>query len=217
MLVETLITLVNARGIDLQHVAGNASNTHGIAKKRRLSAQEIKLRKELKLALSIEPTVQGANTRSSRAPRLPQAELAHALHGVPRMPELALYYSLAGWLGGFEELHRGLMLKQLQDANREKDWPLVVPYLGGRMGEPHDYVSKLATIVLVEDAHKNEFIIAPHLPFAYMGMEEAVWDKLLAGRYHQLKQQYENWYEIALGMSRRRMMAVPEVAQPVSA
>lgn len=211
MLVEALITLVNARGIDLRHVAGNSSNTEGIARRRRLSQAEMKLRRELKVALEVNDTAKGASSRVSRPPMWAHPELAQALYGVPRMPELALYYSLAGWLGGFEELQRGLMLKQLHTAEREKDWPMIVGYIGGRASEPYDYIPRLATLVLIADAEKQNLIAAGPL-FALMGMEEAVWQQTLAARFLDLQQQYERWYLMALKQAQKRLRAHEESA-----
>lgn len=204
MLIEAFFSLVNARGIDFKYVAGSASNTEGIARPRRLSAQEVKLRKELKLSLDVQATAQGKNSRVPRRPYYSNADLAHALHGVHRMPELALYYSLCGWLGAFEELHRGLMLKTLQTM--DETWPMTVTYAGGRVGEQHDYVHKLATLVLIADAHRHDFITAPGLPCVLMGMDDVTWGRVLAGRYLDLQRQYERWYTFGLGHVQRRIM-----------
>jgi hypothetical protein len=93
-------------------------------------------------------------------------------------------------LGAFEELHRGLMLKTIQSM--DDTWPVSTTYTGGRIGEPHDYVPKLATMVLVADAHKQSFITAPGLPCVLIGMDDAVWGRTLAGRYLELQRQYGN-------------------------
>jgi hypothetical protein len=209
MLIEAFVNLVNARGIDFTHVAGSASRIDGAARPRRLSRAEMKIRRELHLALHVEPTARGAGSRVSRAPVYSHAELAHAMAGVPRMPELALYFSLAGWLGGFEELHRGLMRKQLNAM--DQDWPMIVQYSGGKAGEPYDYVPKLATLVLIADAHKQSFLDATGLhgnwtPWDLIGMDEPAWKRHLATRYIDLKHQYECWYTEALRIIRKRML-----------
>lgn len=213
MLIEAFISLVNARGVDFNFVAGNASNVEGAARPRCLSRAEIKLRNELKLALAIEPTAQGKGSRVPRRPYYSNTDLAHAMHGVPRMPELALYYSLCGWLGAFEELHRGLMMKILQTM--DETWPMTVTYAGGRIGEQHDYVHKLATLVLIADARKNDFIVAAALPAHLIGMDEPVWDRVLASRYAELQQQYTRWYLVAMGMVRKRIMNTAEDVEEV--
>ncbi len=213
MLIEAFVSLVNARGIDLQFVAGASLNTKGIAKKRQLSSAEVKLRNELKLALSVEPTAVGTQTRVYKRPLNAPSDLAGAMQGVPRMPELAFYYSMAGWLGSFEELHVGLMIKALK--LRDESWPMIVRYKGAgpeRVGEPHDYISKLATLVLIEDARRNEFVSTPVTLADMMGMERLVWDRCLLEHFNTLRRHYVNWYHAALyTVQRNRGMKLEEI------
>jgi hypothetical protein len=207
MLIEAFVKLVNARGVDFMHVAGAASRTDGVARKRKLTRAEIKIRRELKLSLKIEPSAKGSGTRVSREPSW-QIDLARALRGVRRMPELAVYFSLAGWLGEFEELHRGLMHSQLKEMNRDRTWPMVVEYSSGRLGEPYDYVPRLATLVLIADAFKQSFLDAEGLhgnwtPYSLIGMDEALWERQLNGRYVFLRHEYESWYKEGIRMIQR--------------
>jgi hypothetical protein len=215
MLIEAFVNLVNARGIDLRYVAGASLNTKGIARKRKLTREELKIRNELKLALSVDSSVTGTQTRVYRPSANTHSELALAMKGLPRMPELALYYSLAGFLGVFEELHVGLMRKalRLMDESREAGlggWPMVVRYRGlgplnwHRVGEPHDYVSKMATLVLVMDAHRREFIPAPGLLSDLMNMDKSVWDNTLAGKFVVLERRYRSWYDEAITLIANR-------------
>ena len=204
MLIEAFVNLVNARGIDLRYVAGASLNTKGIAKKRKLTPQELKLRRELKIALSVDPTALGTQTRVYKPSLNTHSELALAMKGLPRMPELSLYYSLAGFLGVFEELHCGLMIKALDLIMEGKNWPMVVRYKGvgpvnwNRVGEPHDYVSKLSTLVLVMDAHRREFIPAPGLLPDLMNMDPVIWRHSLADKFEVLEHAYQRWYMEAI-------------------
>lgn len=224
MLIEQFVSLVNARGIDLQFVAGASLNTKGIAKKRQLSLAELKIRHELKSALSVEPTALGTQTRVYKRPINAPSDMAYTLGTVPRMPELAFYYSMAGWLGAFEELHVGLMLKALSIISRalknahQEQWPMIVRYKGlgplnwERVGEPHDYVSKLATLVLIEDARRNEFISTPVLLADMMGVDKVMWDRCLVEHFKTLRQHYVNWYHSALyTVQRNRGMKAEEI------
>jgi hypothetical protein len=99
--MPAFVCLINARGIDLRHVAGNASNLDGVARPRVLSPREIKLRKELKLSLEVTPTAQGKGSRVYRKLAYAFTDLAYAMSGIPRMPELAFLYSYAGLVGCF--------------------------------------------------------------------------------------------------------------------
>lgn len=218
MLLEAFLSLVNARGIDLQFVAGASLNTKGLAKKRQLSLAELKIRNELKLALSVEPTAVGTQTRVYKRPINAPSDLAGAMQGVPRMPELAFYYSMAGWLGSFEELHVGLMIKALKIASDDHTWPMIVRYKGlgplawTRVGEPHDYISKLATLVLIEDARRNDFISSPVLLPDMMQMDVHVWKAYMEPHFKTLRQHYVNWYHAALyTVQRNRGMRVEEI------
>ena len=127
--------------------------------------------------MSVDPTALGIQTRVYKPALNTHTELALAMKGLSRMPELSLYYSLAGFLGVFEELHCGLMIKALDLIMEDKNWPMVVRYKGAgpinwhRVGEPHDYVSKLSTLVLVMDAHRREFIPTPGLLPDLMNMD----------------------------------------------
>lgn len=210
MLIEAFVNLVNARGIDLRYVAGSSINTKGIAKKRKLTPQELKIRHELKLSLSVETTAIGNQTRVYKPAINTHSELGLAMKGLPRMPELSLYYSLAGFLGVFEELHCGLMIKALDIMMEQKSWPMIVRYRGlgpvnwQRVGEPHDYVSKLATLVLVMDAHRREFIPSPGLLPDLMNMERVVWERSLRDKFLTLEESYKRWYTEAIVLIQRR-------------
>src|SRR5581483_10500586 len=90
-----------ARGVDLSHVGGNASNTDGVAAVRRLTPKERKQRQEEHLSLKVELTANGNGTRVYRRPIYSLAVLGFAAGGtektrVRELPWLAAQYSWAG-------------------------------------------------------------------------------------------------------------------------
>jgi len=196
-----LVSLAAAHGIDLTHVAGNASELHGPARKRRLSPAEIKLRKDLHIGLEVVPTAQGAGSHVYRRPTWTAAELGQAAQGVGRMPWLAACYSFAGDSTGYPELHRGLMMEALRIATAEK-WPMRVI---GRDGSMQFYVAELAQLVLDADAHKWIFTAAPSMYAICMRMEEEIWATTMSRRFTSLHVRYEGWLATAQGMIQRRL------------
>lgn len=69
MNAASLVQLAAARGIDLAHIAGIASNTEGIARERVRTADE------RESGMSIMLTVRGRETRGHRRPGWSHAEL----------------------------------------------------------------------------------------------------------------------------------------------
>jgi hypothetical protein len=203
MRAAELVTLAAAHGIDLTHVAGNASDTHGVARKRRLTAKEVKARKDEGRGTRVEETASGSGSQVYRRPAWTAAELGQAAHLVPRMPWLAACYSLAGDLSAYKELHRGLTYEAIEMAGKE-DWPWRVKKSHGAMDF---YIEPLTALVLDFEAHKSFFEAAPALYAHYMGVDMEVWDGALAARYARLHNKFERWYAVALGMIQRKIVS----------
>lgn len=190
MRADELVSLAAAHGIDLKEVAGNASDTKGVARVRARTPEERRSGRH------IEPTARGAGSRVHRKRMWTAAELGQAAQGVPRMPWLAACYSLAGDSSGYPELHRGLMAQAIRIATRE-NWPMRVRCKDGSM---QYYIAELAQLVLDVEAHKHLFVAAPALYAICMHMEEEIYATTMAHRYVSLRVQYERWLGTALSM-----------------
>ncbi len=201
MKADELVALAAAHGIDLVHVAGNASDLKGPARPRRRNPRE------LRSGIPVHMTVQGAGSHVYRRPAWTSAELAQAAHGVPRMPWLAACYSFAGDASGYKELHRGLMHQALQISERE-EWPWRVR---GRDGSQRFYIAELAQLVLDVERERHLFVEWPALHAACMGVDEPVWNAMLAIRYTALQLKYERWLGVARGMIQRWLRPEEEV------
>lgn len=203
-----MVALAAAHSIDLGHVAGIASDTHGIAKKRQRTKAE---RRE---NIPIRDTVTGRESRIYRRPAWTHADLGfcaaggsmraadgrevyRADRGVPRMPWLAVCYSYAGDSTGYPELHRGLMREGLKIATRE-GWAM---YERDRAGQKrYAPIAELASVVLDADAHPAIFAAAPLLFAVCLNVPDEIWSTRYESRYRTLKDQYERWLAIARGI-----------------
>ncbi|HEY6925975.1 MAG TPA: hypothetical protein VI653_21015 [Steroidobacteraceae bacterium] len=211
MKAAELISLAStARGIDLKHVAGNASNVHGVARTRRLTALQIRLCDELKISREVAPTVQGAGSHVYRRPMWTAAELGQAAQGLERMPWLASRYSFAGDSSGYPELHRGLMMEALRMATVEK-WPMQVP---GRDGSMQYYIAELASLVLDAERDKWMFVKVPGLYADCMHMADEIYATKMAHRYTSLQLRYEGWLNAAESWIQRKLRNDPEQDAP---
>lgn len=195
MNAQELVTLAATRGIDLAHVAGNASDTKGVARRRTRTLTE------RRLGLHVVESAEGTETRSSRAPYYSHAELGLAAAALPRMPFLALQYSIAGHCDDFGQLHRGLMVEELALATRER-WPWQVEKFDGTRGW---YAQELAGLVLDADRHGPIFRESPGLYAVYLGVSEEVYRVKMEPLYRSLANEHGRWIATALGWIQRRI------------
>lgn len=182
-----LIQLAQARGIDLKFIAGVASNTHGAARKRARTEDEIDL------GLPIRESVQGRQTRTYRRPSWTVAELGQAAASLGPVPWSAALYSFAGARDGYWILWHALTNEAQRLAKRE-NWP---PRVKGEDGRPQCYREELAELVLTEDANKHLFLAAPQLYAACMKVQPIIWESHLSDPFRSLKASYERWLGIA--------------------
>jgi hypothetical protein len=201
MKAAELVSLAAAHGIDLTHVAGNASDLYGVARTRRLTPLQRKLCDVLKISREVTPTAQGAGSRVYRRPAWTAAELAQAAQGLERMPWLAARYSFAGDSSGYRELQAGLMMQVLRIGTAEK-WSMQVP---GRDGSMQYYQAELAALVLDAERDKWMFLKAPAMYAHCMRMEEEIYATKMAHRYSSLQLWYEGWLHAAESWMQRRI------------
>lgn len=153
-----LVTLFTAKGVDFEHVAGSESNTHGIARRRRMGKEE---RKHARGRPIIE-TAEGVSSRVMRARSWSHADTGLGACRVPRMPWLAACYSWAGDRDGYKELHRGLMLLAL-DLAKNGHWPWQIDFTEWRLQEPQGRVAVAADFGLTdpEPARRLRPVVTP--------------------------------------------------------
>ena len=187
MRADELIVLATAHGIDLKHLAGNASNVFGVARKRPRTPEE------RRLGMPIEVTVRAAGSRSSRRHEGASAEVGQAAGGIPRIPWLAACYSIAGDTSGYAELHRALMVKELRIAT-DQNWPMMVTKRGGRRGY---YQAELAALVLDVDRHRPMFTAAPALYALCVDVDQDIWTRSVARWFADLTLEYQRWLDIS--------------------
>jgi len=183
-----LVQLAAARGIDLAHIAGVASNLDGVAKKR--ARTEI----ERKLGIpDVRETASGRETRTYRRPSFGVAELGQAAQGLGVIPWNAALYSFAGSSDGYWLLWGALASEANRIARREMWAPRVM----GEHGEQRFYRENLAALVLDHDAHQHLFAAAPALYAVYMGVAPPTWEQELRGPFRSLQGTYERWLATA--------------------
>jgi hypothetical protein len=197
----SLIKLAAARGIDLNHVAGVASRLDGAAAPRKLSATELKYRKEHKFSLDVAETVKGRESRTYRQPGWTIGELGQAAQGLGPIPWAAALYSYAGSRHAYYVLWQALATEAHRIAKRE-GWPAKVV---NENGEPRFFREDLAELVLIEDANKHIFAAAPALHALYMNVTVISWEKHLNDPYRSLKGAYDRWLDTARGWISRRI------------
>ena len=193
MKAAELVSLAAAHGIDLQHVAGAASDTHGVAAKRRQTKAE-RLDK-----LPVRLTAMGPESRTYRRPAWSVAEIGQSAQGVPRMPWLAACHSFAGDSGGYVELHRGLMRQGLKIATTES-WPMAIRKRDGSRGF---YQAELAALVLDVEMYRPYFIAVPALYPLCVGVTDDLWDHIVSHWYSSVRDIYEQWLGTAKGIIQR--------------
>jgi hypothetical protein len=197
-----LISLAGARGVDLTHVGGAASNTHGIAAKRVLTPKERKAAQEAHLSCEVLPTARGAGSRVYRRPHMSLAELGQAAQGVPPIPWLAAQYSFAQDASSYEKLWNVLALEAHKISRRE-GW---APRVRDVTGHPQFYHGTLAALVLDAEMHRAIFLAGGSALFAvYLNVDIPLWEQVLFGRYISLQVVYERWVGIALGIIQRAL------------
>jgi hypothetical protein len=182
-----LLQLATARGIDLNHIAGVASNIDGIAKKRERTEIERKLG-----IPDVRETASGRETRTRRA-GWGLAELGQAANGLGVIPWSAALYSFAGSQQDYWLLWSALSCEANRIARREH-WAAQVMAENGRQ---QFYRETLAALVLDEDAHKQMFLSAPQLYSAYMGVAPATFDGQLRDPFRSLQSVYDRWLATA--------------------
>lgn len=220
-----LVALYAAHGIDLEHVAGVASNTDGVARKRRMGKEE---RKQAKGRPIVE-TADGTSDRIIRPRAWSHAELGICAGGLvigasgdpirnadgeyearlPRMPWLAICYHAAGDRSGYKELHRGLTLEAIHLASRH-NWSWQIERTNG---EKDYYLERLTELVLDDDgchpaflepvtdsAGIAHFTVSIRRYAIYMGVTDEVWSKPLYGHFESIKAHYQGWLATAKGV-----------------
>jgi hypothetical protein len=182
-----LVQLAQARGIDLKYVAGVASKTDGVARKRQRTELEIEL------GMHVRETVTGRQSRTYRQPTWTVAELGQAARGLSPVPWAAALYSFAGSRDGYWILWHALANEAHRLARRE-NWPPRVVY---EDGERRFYREELAEFVLTWDAHRHFFVAAPQLYAICLKVTPAVWEQQLRDPFRSLQGSYERWLSIA--------------------
>jgi hypothetical protein len=199
-----LFCLATAKGVDLSHVGGTASDTQGDAAPRRLSRDEREYREKNHLGMEVLETVKGNGTRVYRRPAYQHTDLGHAAAGVGEVQWAASRFHIAG-----EERYYWRPLWWSLDFHvrkmaRREGW---APRVRGVDGEPRHYLSELAQLVLDADAPTNRqyFAAAPGLYAIVMQVEQVTWDKILCDRYRSLLQIYESWISTARSQVQRNL------------
>jgi hypothetical protein len=203
MEITVVIKAATAKGIDLSHIGGIASNLDGIAARRKLTRAEIKSRREDKLGLDVRDTVRGRESRTYRQPAWTVAELGRAAQGLGPIPWNAALYSFAGAREGYWLLHYALKGEAHRLARREC-WAMHVPR---ENGERRFFNEDLAELVLIEDANKHVFAVAPQLCAIAMDVSEATWKHQLNEPFCSLKASYGRWLDTARGVIGRWVRA----------
>jgi hypothetical protein len=184
MNAAALVQFASARGIDLQHVAGVASNLEGIARERKLTAIERKLG-----ITDVRETATGRETRGAGRAGWGLAELGQAANGLGVVPWNAALYSFAGSQDGYWLLWNALSCEANRIARRDC-W---APRVTTENGEQRFYRENLAALVLDHDANQHLFAAAPALYSAYMHVAPATWDAHLYSPFRSLRGRYESW------------------------
>jgi hypothetical protein len=200
MLAHDLIALCTAKGVDLSHVGGSASDTKGLARPRK------RTRREVELGIDVAPTAKGPGSRIYRRPTWSLAELGQAAKDVPRIPWLAAQYSYAGDMSGYWDLWHALAL-EAHKIGRNEGWAARVM---NTSGYPQYYHGTLAALVLDADLHRAIFAASPLVYSIYLNVTPETWERLLSPRYDALQQRYERWLDIARGIIQRWLSATDE-------
>jgi hypothetical protein len=189
----SLVKLAAARGIDLSHIAGVASDLQGIAKQRKYSPTVLKSRRERHLNLEVSETGRGRETRTYRQAQWSVADLGMAAKGLGAIPWAAALYSFAGSRDGYWLLWHALA-NEAHRIGRREYWP---PRVLQEDGRRRFFRENLAELVLIEDANRHLFVAAPTLYAIYMGVAPETWDRHLSGPFKALQGSYEHWLSIA--------------------
>jgi hypothetical protein len=209
MRAAELITIAGTKGIDLKSIAGNASNTWGVARKRD------RTREEIYLGIDVEPTAVGKESRVMRPAQWTSAEAGMAAFEVPRMPWLAARYSWARDTSNYRELHAGLTSVAF-DLKEKDRWPWRVTKLNG---SPGYYIEELGQLVLGFEMYKSEFLKYPVLYAACLGVSDEVWAATLSRCFASLHGKYERWLGIVqslMGQWLRERIAEEDAAEATS-
>lgn len=205
LLLEDLMMLASAKGIDLRHVAGTASETHKAAKQR--------VRTQWERALGIPAvalTVEGKSSRVSRKPGISIEDLSLALGGLKGRSLQAMYFSIWGDSSVYGDLVRHLMHEALRLSDAGK-WPMRIRRANGALGDAYEHIPRLAELVLDADTHKSYFAVAPGLFPLYLGIPDDIWDRVISHWFRDLSLSYERWISVAFSQAaqnRREMGSV---------
>ncbi len=197
MQAADLIALVSGKGIDLGHVAGNASNLEGAARKRR------RLPIEIKLGVDVMVSVRGHGSRAYRRAVWSLAELGIAGQDVPRIPWLAAMYSYGRDQTAYWHLWEALA-DAAQDLGRRNKW---APRVRDVTGKPQYYRERLAEMVLDADRYQPVFAASPAVFAIYLNVTDEVWERVLSERFDQLKHRYHRWLAVAQSEINRKIRA----------
>jgi hypothetical protein len=204
---EDLVMLVSPRGVDLQHIAGSASETHKAAKQRVRTALE----RQLGLP-TVQLSVEGKSSRVSRKPGISIEDLSLALGGLKGRSLQALYFSIWGDSSVYRDLVRHLMHEALRMSG-QGEWPMRIRRANGSLGDAYEHIPRLAELVLDVDAHRWVFIDAPSRFAAYMNVPEDVWEKVVSHWFRDLSLSYERWIAIAFGQASQNRRELGHVAR----
>ena len=193
MKAADLIVLASAHGIDISHTVASETNTRGAARSRRRTELERREHRE------VRATVAGKASRVTRPRAWTHAETGLGACEVPRMPWLAVLYSIGGDRANYAELHRGLTLRALDMAD-EQHWPWQVRLASGKRDY---YLERLAELVLDYDAYRRAFEQDPALFAVYMDVTEATWSNPLYRYFLELQGQYGRWLDVGQGFMAR--------------
>ena len=134
------------------------------------------------------------------------AELGQAAYGVPRVAFEAACYAYAGDMGLQEGLWQALLHEATWLRRRER-WP---PTCRGIAGDTVNYLPPLARLVLVEDAHRRYFTVAPGLYAIYLGVTEPTWERELRERFVAVQLVYLGWLATARRIMWPRLTDEPD-------
>ena len=184
MRAETLFNLSQPRGVDLKQVAGNSSNTEGVAARRPLTAQE---RRDGITEVPLSAT--GTASRVACAAEWQGIDLGHALAGAPEVIQWACLYHINGDYGLRSRLFNALMGCVPALAKRN-GWPTKV---GRTDGTHSNYYADVVDLVLDEDANKPKFTDHPELYAAHLKVSKDVWDKTARHWFDAVQAKFQAW------------------------
>lgn len=216
---DRLLTLSNPNGVDLTTVAGAASETHGLGRRRARTEEEIK---EGLPHWGLQDTVTGTQSRDYRrrtnsieevaAAAGPRRVSADKIERLDDWAWLAARLKIAGDKSAFWEVWRCLRIYAVQTADKQR-WPAQVEGLAprdakgkpipGQSAELIFYIEPLAALVVRADAEPDRFTRIPGAHALHMRVEPEIWDRVLEPKYQALCMKYELLVNSALSWMNR--------------